>query len=143
MRKGLMQDYANQIAQMFVGYQIDFLDLPRLTAVGTGHLQVELLEDTSYLNGEAVAPFQITEAVRSWYLDALARDRLSADFVRAIGIDCAFDIAKSETEGRSMRLVRLDCTVELVAENGIWTGRSLKDEKGELQEDGSWFLWDA
>jgi hypothetical protein len=138
-----MQDYANQIAQMFVGYQIDFVDLPRLTAVGKGRLEVDLNQDATHLNGEAVAPFQITEAVRGWYVDALARDHLSRDFVKSIEIDCAFEITQSESDGRIRRHVQLDCSVKLEAENGTWTGRKRRNEEGKRQGGGPWMLQEA
>lgn len=142
MRRGLMQDYANQIAQMFVGWQIGIADLPRLTAIGRGQLEVGLLDESTYLNGAVAAPFQITDAVKSWYFDALTRDDVAQDFVRQIRIRCDFDIAQSEGDGPSRRHVQLDCTVELDAENGNWIGRKVKNEKGERWGDGPWMLWD-
>jgi hypothetical protein len=138
-----MQDYANQIAQMFVGWQIGIADLPRLTSIRTGQLDVGLFDESTNLNGTAAAPFQITEAVKSWYFDALTRDQVPDDFVQQISIRCDFEITQSEDDGHSQRQVRLDCTVELDAQNGHWIGRKSKNEKGERWGDGPWMLWDV
>lgn len=138
-----MQDYANQIAQMFVGWQISIGDLPRLTDVGSGRLEIGLLEERTHLNGALAPPFQITRAVRSWYFDALVRDQLPENFVRQIDINCDFQITQSGDDRHSQRHVRLDCTVNLEAENGTWTGRKSKNEKGERWGEGPWMLWDV
>ncbi len=144
MRKGLMKDYANQIDQMFVGWQINIADLPRLADIGSGRIEIGLLEDTTHLNGNVVPPFQITQAVRDWYFDAVRRDCLSDNFIRQIDIRSVFETTQIDEHTHLQRHVRLDSTVELKDGNGDWTGHHTKNEVGDLWgEGGPWLVSDA
>ena len=82
MRKGLMQDYANPIAQMFVGYQITLVDIPRLVTIGRGQIEVDLFSGVTTIDNKSTSPFSISEAVTSWYKDAVLRDVLDEAFIR-------------------------------------------------------------
>jgi hypothetical protein len=53
-----MQDYANQIAQMFVGYQLTIIDLPRFVEARRGRLEVDLLTDSTILDDQPASPFR-------------------------------------------------------------------------------------
>jgi hypothetical protein len=143
MRRGLLQDYANQIAQMFVGYQIGLVDMPLLVQAGKGRIQVDLFEGRSTLNGAPLPAFSISEAVRHWYSNAVARDQLSETFVRSITIDCDFEASESQSDRASLRIVALNCTVTVNAEDGSWVGTSSKQEESRRWEDGPWITRDA
>ena len=56
-----MQDYANQIAQMFVGYQITLVDIPRLVMIGRGRIEVDLFSGVTTIDNETASPFSISE----------------------------------------------------------------------------------
>jgi hypothetical protein len=143
VRRGLMQDYANQIAQMFIGYQITLVDLPRLLAVRHGQIKVDLFGGQTTLGGETVPPFSISDAVRSWYGDALQRDELDVSFIRQISITCDFDIVESKQGADSERLVIFDCQVDLEAESGRWSGKSHKSEQWRKSGDQPWEVRDV
>ncbi len=143
VRRGLMQDYANQIAQMFIGWQITVVDMPRLVAKGQGRLEVDLFGRTTRLDGEPTSPLSVSEAVHGWYENAIVRDGLGETFVRQIHITCAFDIAESEHNLDSERHVKFDCNVTIEAENGSWTGTSRKSEVWRRSGDQPWIVRDT
>jgi hypothetical protein len=76
-----MQDYANQISQMFVGYQIDIADLPRLVSIGRGRIEIDLLDGSTMIDGTASEPFGIADAIHGWLDEATFRDQLDAGYV--------------------------------------------------------------
>jgi hypothetical protein len=136
MRKGLMQDYANQIAQMFVGYQIELEDLPRLLALRQGRIEIDLLGDLTTVDDEAQVPFAISDAVTAWYQEAIRRDALDESFVREIRIVCDFDVSESRGGSTAERRIKLNCRVIVVAETGTWVGVNDKSEIWRISEDG-------
>lgn len=123
-----MQDYANQLAQIFVGYQITIVDLPRLVEIGRGRIEVDLLADSSTIDRKPCEPFAITAAVRRWLNDACERDSLPDAYIRSVLITCDFDIADTPTANGAERRLRLDCFVDVDPETGIWSGSSKKAE---------------
>lgn len=143
MRRGLMQDYANQIAQMFVGWQITISDMPRLVAKGRGRIEVDLLGQTTKLDGEPTSPFSVSDAVRHWYESAIVRDDLGETFVQQIYVICDFDIAESRQGTDTERHVTLDCNVAIEAENGSWNGSSRKSEVWRRTGDLPWMVRDS
>jgi hypothetical protein len=136
MRKGLMQDYANQIAQMFVGYQIDLVDKFRLASIGQGRIVVDLLDGSTTINDAPSPPLSISGAVRDWYSEALVRDGLEEAFVSHIGILCDFAVTDSSPEAKTERTVKLDCQVTLDAQDGVWTGIGTRSERWRQSHEG-------
>jgi hypothetical protein len=72
-----MQHYSNQIAQMFIGYQLTLVDLPRLIDIGRGCIRVELPSAMTQLNGSLDENFTITATVQSGLDEAIVRDGLN------------------------------------------------------------------
>ena len=140
MRKGLMQDYANQIAQMFVGYQITLVDIPRLVTIGRGQIEVDLFSGVTTIDNKSTSPFSISEAVTSWYKDAVLRDVLDEAFIRNVRIVCDFDINESVIDTESECKVTLKCQVTVEAANGTWIGASDTSERWRKSDEGSFWL---
>ncbi len=136
MRKGLMQDYANQIAQMFVGYQIDLVDMSTLASIGQGRIVVDLLSGSTTINDAPSPPLSISGAAHDWYSDALVRDGLGEACVSHIGILCDFAVMDSSQEAKAQRTVRLDCQVTLETQDGVWTGIGMRSECWRESDEG-------
>ena len=119
-----MRDYANQMAQMFVGYQITLDDLPRFIEAGRGQIDVELLSGTTTLDGTPCPPLAISAAVRAWLDTAITRDQLASDHIHRISIHCDFDASAPATAEQPEHLLARACTVELSTADGTWTGSS-------------------
>jgi len=117
-----MQDYANQLAQMLVGWQITVVDIPRLTPHGAGEFAFELLEESSTLDGQPTEPFSIEGALRHWLTDAIRRDQIGEDFIQRITVEGRF-LLPSREHSASPRDVLVG-TVTVFAENGTWIGSS-------------------
>jgi hypothetical protein len=126
-----MQDYANQISQIFVGYQLTIIDLPRFVEARRGRLEVDLLAASTLLNDQPTAPFTITSTARSWYQTPLIRDELPEGFIHDVRVRLDFDFDTThEGEGITMR-VKLECETTVEADDGTWTGKSLNRELWE------------
>jgi hypothetical protein len=138
-----MQDYANQIAQMFVGWQITIIDLPRLAELGSGHIEINLLSGTTRLNGVPSDPFTIADVVRQWLEDAIERDSLPAGYVQGVSIGCDFDVGESSEDWGTRRTLVLLSSVVVDTENGSWTGESRKSETWEKVGEAPWLVYDS
>ena len=128
---------------MFVGWQITLSDLPRLVAKGRGRVEVDLLGQTTRLDGEPTSPLSVSDAVRAWYEDAIVRDDLAETFVRQILIVCDFDISESRHGLDTERHVTFDCNVAIEAENGSWRGASRKAEVWRRTGELPWMVRDS
>ena len=131
-----MQDYANQIAQMFVGYQIEPVDMSRLTSIGRGRIVVDLLDGSTTINDAPSPPLSISGVVHDWYSEALVRDDLEKAFVSHIGILCDFAVTDSSPEAKTEGTVRLNCQVTLDAQDGVWAGISTRSERWRETGEG-------
>lgn len=137
-----MQDYANQIAQMFVGYQMTIIDLPRFVEARRGRLNVDLLTHSTLLNDQPSPPFTITSAVRSWYEEALIRDELADGFIHAARVTLEFDFDPTRRGDEVAMMVNLECVATVEADDGTWIGKSVKSELWEQTRDGTWLVSD-
>ena len=137
-----MQDYVNQIAQMFVGWQISIADLPRLVELGRGRIEVDLFADSSTIDQKPCERFAISDAVREWLNEAIERDALADGYVRAVLITCDFDMTEGTTPEGAERNVRLDCVVDVDAETGVWSGSSKKAELWSKVGSAPWLVTD-
>jgi len=135
-----MQDYANQISQMFVGWQIEIADLPRLVSIGRGRIEIDLLDGSTTIDGTPSEPFDIAPTIRGWLDEAKVRDQLDAGYVLRVNIACDFDVVDSQNGADSRRELLLDCTVVVDAQSGSWTGNSRKAEIWRRSGSGSWIV---
>ena len=123
---GAHQDYANQIAQLFIGVELEISDLPRLAEIGRGKLRVDLLTDETTLDGNPIEPLNASDAARHWLERAIVRDQLKSDYVRGVSLTCEFAINAVEEADRSEHDTRLSCIVELDTLEGARTGTKRK-----------------
>ncbi len=138
-----MQDYANQIAQMFVGWQITIIDLPRLTDVGIGQISLDLLSGDTQLDGRPCEPFNIGNVVRAWLDDAIERDSLTSGYVEGVQITCDFEVNDSVEDWGTRRTLALLSSVVVEANQQSWTGTSRKSEVWEKLGEAPWLIHDA
>ena len=138
-----MQDYANQIAQIFVGWQITIIDLPRLAEIGSGQIKIDLSSDTTELDGQPCDSFTISDAVRGWLDDAVERDGLASGCIEDVRIVCDFDVSDSEEDWGTRRSLRLLSSVVVDASGQSWTGISRKSEIWEKVGDAPWLVQDS
>jgi hypothetical protein len=133
---------AVQIGQMFVGYQLTIIDLPRFVEARRGRLEVDLLTDSSLLDGQPVSPFTISHAVRSWYSEALIRDELVEGFIHVARVRLDFDFDTTRRGDDVAMKVTLQCLTTVEADDGTWRGKSLKSELWERTGDSPWRVSD-
>ena len=138
-----MRDCANQIAQMFVGWQITIIDLPRLLEIGSGKIVINLLTGVSSIDGALCEPFTIADVVHGWLDDARDRDSLPAEFIHRVFISCDFDVSEGPTPQGAERHVRIYSPVVGDAENGEWSGSSRKSELWEKVGTAPWEVMDV
>jgi hypothetical protein len=134
MRRGLLQDHANQVCQMFTGWRLTIVDLPLLVSAGRGTVDIDLLTGECRINGTAVDPLGILCELDAW---------LSDDLIRRLRVHADFEIEESRDGTAEQRRLRLDCMSELATAEHAFSGRHVKSEiwthKGS---DGPWMIHD-
>jgi hypothetical protein len=143
MRRGLLQDYANQVCQMAVGWRLTIVDLPLLLERGKGTVTFDLLTCTAALDG---APMSLTimSEVRAWLDEAKLRDGLPDNLITQFTMRMHFDLTE-ETAGRlEQRSVELECHSEMFAADAQYRGSARKRELwSRTKPETVWIIRDA
>lgn len=127
MRRGLFQDYANQVCQMAVGWRISIADLPLLVEKQRGEVRMDLLSGDGSLNGEP-ASLAIYREVKAWLVDAVGRDEPASDAIRSFQIRIEFASEDTFDEPAVEGRQTMNATSPLVSESGAVEGTSQKRE---------------
>jgi hypothetical protein len=141
MRRGLVQDYANQVCQIFVGWRLLVSpgDLARLVDAGKGRLELDLKTGAARIDGSPVE-FAFGEELRDWLRHRADEDGLGWTEIRRA--DLVVDFACARRPGRKpgvvVRELAFDCgsTVETSAGNASTTRSSR--EVAVREGDGPW-----
>jgi hypothetical protein len=88
-----------------------------------------------------VPPFAITDAVRSWYREALIRDEIPDGFI-SVRERLDFEFDKSPRVSDVATRAKLECETTVQALDGTWTGKSIKSELWEKTGDLPWLVSD-
>lgn len=143
MRRGLLQDYANQVCQMAVGWRLAISDLALLAERGEGLVAFDLLARTTDIGGLPV-PLTIMDEVMAWVGEAEGRDNLPAGLIQSFTMELAFRVAEEQNGRAEIRHVDLDCTSLLVTADAECAGRSSKREVWtRTKPDTAWFVQDV
>ena len=142
MRRGLFQDYANQVCQMAVGWRLSIADLPMLVAKQRGEVTMNILSGDVALNGET-ASFSIYDEVAAWLSSALQRDEVPPGTIESLEVRIDFDIADA-SEGRNEARRQVLCaSSNLVTRSGVFSGVSQKRELWTRKsESDPWVILD-
>lgn len=143
MRRGLVQDYANQIPQIFVGWRLLVSpgDLPLLLARGQGQLRLNLLTGTAQIDGSYVS-FAFADELQEWLKERAELDGLGWTAIERA--DLTVDFACEERPGRKMgvlvRQLDFKCTMTLDAAGGHALSTRVSQEVGVKEGDGPWVV---
>jgi hypothetical protein len=143
MRRGLLQDYANQVCQMAVGWRLSIVDLPLLLERGKGTVTFDLVTCTAALD-DAPVSLTIIGEVSAWLDEAKLRDGLPDDLITQFTMRMHFDITE-ETAGRlEHRSVELECNSALFTADAQYRGSSRKRELwSRTKPETVWVVRDA
>jgi hypothetical protein len=141
MRRGLLQDYANQVCQKAAGWLMT-LDGPLLLAAGTGTLEIDLLTGQTLMNGtgQARPPLTYSE-VGPWLDEARSRDDVPPDVIEAFNLNIHFAIEEGSDRGLETRRVFLDCSSRVKTADRTFEGRHRKTERWSRSSPAA--AWDV
>jgi hypothetical protein len=122
-----LQDYANQVCQMTVGWRLTIADLQILVERRAGRLALDLIRRTSTLDGEA-ADLTIMGEVGVWLDDARMRDGLPDDLIRSFVVSLDYRVSEEPDGLAVVRSLDLTCESVLVTSDAEFVGRSEKHE---------------
>lgn len=81
-QRGILQDVANQLAQIAVGWEVTFSGPALPMEPDDGIIEIDVLASGSTVNGHST-DLSIAGVLRSWILKELARKDLSTDWLRS------------------------------------------------------------
>ncbi len=130
MRRKILQDYANKVCEMFVGWRLAVSgdDIPRLIDAGSGELEVNLLEVSVVLDGAIVPAFGIVHEVAAWLRDRCQADRVSFEEIREARVHIAFSATEEARKGQRVRDLHFQCKSRLVTDERAYEGAADKHE---------------
>ena len=131
MRRKVLQDYANKVCEMFVGWRlaVSANDIPRLIEAGSGDLDVNLLDESVRLNGVDMATLGIAREVAAWLQDRCAADRVPVAELQEVRIRVAFNVSeKTGRNGHRVRDLDFKCKSRIVTDERTYEGALDKRE---------------
>lgn len=84
-RRGVLQDVANQLAQMAVGWEVTFSGPALPVEPDAGIMEIDVASASSCVNG-CSTDLSIARVLRSWLLQELRRKDLSTGWLRSASV---------------------------------------------------------
>lgn len=81
-QRGILQDVANQLAQIAVGWEVTFSGPALPAEPDAGIMEIDVPAASSTVNGRSTS-LSIAGVLRSWILEEFARKDLSSDWLRS------------------------------------------------------------
>ena len=133
MRRKVLQDYANKVCEMFVGWRLAVSgeDIPRLIEIGSGDLDVNLLTADVTVNGSQPIELCIAREISAWLQGRCAADGVPRAELQEAWLRVAF--TASERRAKSGHLTRdlgFTCASRLVTDE--------REYEGSLNKRESW-----
>ncbi len=128
MRRKVLQDFANTICQMFVGWSMGD-DAETLAEIGEGVILIDLLAGTASANGRAINLW-ITGELQAWFLGRLDISTIDRSLVNSAVLEVAFITEPVPQKKRRGTIFSWKCRSAIVTDE-------LKYE-GELIDTHTW-----
>jgi hypothetical protein len=100
MQRKRLQNAANELCQMFCGWQLRF-DKPALSRLGSGILTIDAISAACQFNGQPIETLSIAKALQTWLSEELARLGLAADAIKRAHLEAVLDLSKIAWSDRS------------------------------------------
>jgi hypothetical protein len=142
VRRGLLRDYANQLSQIAVGWQLEVGDRPLLGTTGRAVVEIDLLAGAATVNGAPANP-AIQDVLAAWLAEARVRDGVPDGSVERLTVRIDVEVTESWRERTAVRQVRRDARAELVTADRAYVGETRKREVWTRTGDrGAWLVRD-
>lgn len=131
MRRKVLQDYANKVCEMFVGWRLAVSgdDIPWLIEIGSGDLDVNLLEGDVILNGSKPIELGIAREIAAWLQDRCAADHVPIAQLQEARLHVAFTASERRTKnGHPTRDLGFSCASRIVTDERTYEGSLDKRE---------------
>lgn len=139
MRRKILQDYANKVCEMFVGWRLAVSgdDIPRLIALGSGVLDVNLLDVSVVLDGTSVPAYGIVREIAAWLRDRCEADRVPFHAIQEARVRIAFSASEVDRKGHRVRDLDFKCRSRLVTDERVYEGAADKHESWVGSSNGA------
>jgi hypothetical protein len=138
MRRKRLQHLAQNLAQMFCGWQL-LPDYGILTRLGNGILEIDVLERSCRFNGEPIKPLVMAKVLNSWMQEDLQDHGIPLESIRAAVVQVEFTTRHTNKQqilsgvwakpSRHFVLCDLNCRGRVSTDERIYEG-----EYRELEE---------
>lgn len=139
VRRKILQDYANKVCEMFVGWRLAVSgdDIPRLIEAGSGVLDVNLLDASVLLDGTNVPAYGIVNEVAAWLRDRCEADRVPFHEIQEARVRVAFSASEVDRKGHRVRELHFQCRSQLVTDERVYEGVTDKHESWVGSSEGA------
>jgi hypothetical protein len=153
MRRGLLKNYTDTLCDIIVGWRLRVSrdDMPMLVSVGTGNLEMNLLDGATTLNGEPIT-YHFSHELSHWLRERAEADGLGWDNLSRASMVVRFDFNETTTLGRRSwwqqrarvqnlrRVLTFDCEASIESESGSASSRKSTREFGIRTPNGPWVV---
>lgn len=146
MRRKVIQDYANKVCEMFVGWRLAVSkdDIPRLIDLGSGTIDADLLVVSMRLNGVDSPPLGIVHEIAEWLRDRCLADGVPyADLLEA-QMSVSFRASERKTRRSAReRSLEFECVSRIATSDRTYEGSLSKGERWTTSGSGApWIVRD-
>ena len=100
MRRKKLQNTANELCQMFCGWQLHF-DKPVLSILGSGTLSIDAVSAACHFNGRPIETLSIAKALQIWLGEELGRLGLMPEAIQHARLDAKLELSTIPWSDRS------------------------------------------
>jgi hypothetical protein len=129
VKRKVLQDYANTVCDMFVGWRLAVSgdDIPRLIEIGSGDLELNLLDGAVVLNGSTPTELGIAREVVAWLQDRCAADGVPMAQLQEARLHVAFTTSERRAKnGHPVRDLDFSCASRIVTDERTYEGSLAK-----------------
>ena len=130
MRRKVLQDFANTLCQMLVGWRMAEEDLEVLAALPDGTLLIDVLSGAARHSSAAAVELCVARELQAWLTNRLSESGIEASDIRHATLTAVIRTDRIATERK--RIVSFDFAVQASI------GTSEREYRGTLDEVHKW-----
>jgi hypothetical protein len=123
MKRKIIQDYANTLCQMLVGWRMGD-DISKFNSLESGKFTIDILNKKCLNNGNTVKGLHIVEELNAWFLDQLQNNSIPLSNIEQSVINADIEIEKTEEKKKALKTsLKWDIKCTIQTEEKVYEGR--------------------
>jgi len=104
MRRKRFKHQAYVLCHMFCGWQL-YADYERLTGLGKGDIQINVLTEDCCFNGSFIEPLKMASVLNKWLLDDMRSHQIPSEAVTEATLEVNFQVVRNPKSRKSVTII--------------------------------------